>query len=192
MIQIAPRGKKVLIVGGVFIVLYLLFVLIAQPAFRENKLASQKIQDKILFIQKCYEILNQKSYYKAKSTENKSIHTTLSQRFLNQAKPALAAAEQQRLLEELANQTGVNIIRFRVDKPKYVEKLLTISTQVTVRSKLRNLTNFIHRLENNQKFMIIEEISMQRTNKADLEELQTQLTVSGFIKKMEEGKSKVT
>ena len=192
MIQIAPRDKKVLIVGGVFIVLYLLFVLIAQPAFRENKLASQKIQDKILFIQKCYEILNQKSYYKAKSTENKSIHTTLSQRFLNQAKPALAAAEQQRLLEELANQTGVNIIRFRVDKPKYVEKLLTISTQVTVRSKLRNLTNFIHRLENNQKFMIIEEISMQRTNKADLEELQTQLTVSGFIKKMEEGKSKVT
>jgi len=192
MIQIAPRDKKVLIVGGVFIVLYLLFVLIAQPAFRENKLASQKIQDKILFIQKCYEILNQKSYYKAKSTENKSIHTTLSQRFLNQAKPALAAAEQQRLLEELANQTGVNIIRFRVDKPKYVEKLLTISTQVTVRSKLRNLTNFIHRLENNQKFMIIEEISMQRTNKADLEELQTQLTVSGFIKKMEEEKTKVT
>ena len=192
MIQIAPRDKKVLIVGGVFIVLYLLFVLIAQPAFRENKLASQKIQDKILFIQKCYEILNQKSYYKAKSTENKSIHTTLSQRFLNPAKPALAAAEQQRLLEELANQTGVNIIRFRVDKPKYVEKLLTISTQVTVRSKLRNLTNFIHRLENNQKFMIIEEISMQRTNKADLEELQTQLTVSGFIKKMEEEKTKVT
>ena len=192
MIQIAPRDKKVLIVGGVFIVLYLLFVLIAQPAFRENKLASQKIQDKILFIQKCYEILNQKSYYKAKSTENKSIHTTLSQRFLNQAKPALAAAEQQRLLEELANQTGVNIIRLRVDKPKYVEKLLTISTQVTVRSKLRNLTNFIHRLENNQKFMIIEEISMQRTNKADLEELQTQLTVSGFIKKMEEEKTKVT
>ena len=192
MIQIAPRDKKVLIVGGVFIVLYLLFVLIAQPAFRENKLANQKIQDKILFIQKCYEILNQKSYYKAKSTENESIHTTLSQRFLNQAKPALAAAEQQRLLEELANQTGVNIIRFRVDKPKYVEKLLTISTQVTVRSKLRNLTNFIHRLENNQKFMIIEEISMQRTNKADLEELQTQLTVSGFIKKMEEEKTKVT
>ena len=192
MIQIAPRGGKVLIVGGVFIVLYLLFVLIAQPAFRENKLASQKIQDKILFIQKCYEILNQKSYYKAKSTENKSIHTTLSQRFLNQAKPALAAAEQQRLLEELANQTGVNIIRFRVDKPKYVEKLLTISTQVTVRSKLRNLTNFIHMLESNQKFMIIEEISVQRTNKTDLEELQTKLTVSGFIKKMEEEKSKVT
>ena len=192
MVQITHRDKRVLMVGGTFIVFWLFFALVAQPVYRENKIVQQEIQEKILFIQKCYEILNQKSYYKAKSTENKSIHTTLSQRFLNQAKPALAAAEQQRLLEELANQTGVNIIRFRVDKPKYVEKLLTISTQVTVRSKLRNLTNFIHRLENNQKFMIIEEISMQRTNKADLEELQTQLTVSGFIKKMEEEKSKVT
>ena len=192
MIQIGPRDKKVLIIGGVSIVFYLLFVLIAQPAFRENKLADQKIREKILFIQKYYEILNQKSYYKAKSTENKSIHTTLSQRFFNQTKPALAAAEQQRLLEELANQTAVNIVRFRVDKPKYMEKLLTISTQVTVRAKLRDLTSFMHRLENNQKFMIIEEISVHRTNKADLEELQAQLTVSGFIKKMEEEKTKVT
>ena len=192
MIQITSRDKRVLLAGGTLTILLLFFVFVAQPVYQEDKKVQRQIQDKILFIQKCYEILNQKSYYKAKSTENKSIHTTLSQRFLNQAKPALAAAEQQRLLEELANQTGVNIIRFRVDKPKYVEKLLTISTQVTVRSKLRNLTNFIHRLENNQKFMIIEEISMQRTNKKDLEELQTQLTVSGFIKKMEEEKSKVT
>ena len=192
MIQVSLRDKKILIVGGVFIALYLILVFIAKPAFRENKLAHQKIQDKILFIEKCYEILNQKSYYKAKSTENKSVHTTLSQRFLNETKPVLAAAEQQRILEELANKTGVNIIRFRVDKPKYVEKLLTISTQVTVRSKLRDLTSFIHRLEGNEKFMIIEEILAQRINKEDLEELQTQLTVSGFIKKMEEEKIKAT
>jgi len=190
MIQIAPRDKKVLIVGGVFIVLCLLFVLIAQPAFRENKLASQKIQDKILFIQKYQEIVKQKSYYEAKSIENKSIHTTLSQKFLNETNPALATASQQSLLEELARQTGVNIVRVRVDKPKYMEKLLTITTQITMRSTLRNLTRFVHMLESNQKFLIIEEVSAQRTNDTDLEELQSQLTISGFIKIMEEKKAK--
>ena len=96
--------------------------------------------------------------------------------------PALAAAEQQHLIENLSNKTGVNIIRFRVDKPKYVESLLTVSTKVTTRSKLRNLTNFIHMLESNQKFMVIEEMAVQRINETDLEELQAQLTVSGFIK----------
>ena len=73
-----------------------------------------------------------------------------------------------------------------------MESLLTISTKVTTRSKLRNLTNFIHMLESNQKFMVIEEMAVQRINETDLEELQAQLTVSGFIKSMESGKKKVT
>ena len=192
MVEIAPRDRKLELTGGTFIILWLFFVFVAQPVYTENSRADQKIQDKILFIQKCYAILNQKSYYKAKSTENKLTSSILKQRFFNQTKPALAAAEQQRLIESLSNQTGVNIIRFRVDKPKYTENLLTISTKVTTRSKLRNLTNFIRILENNQKFMVIEEMSVQRINKKDLEELQAQMTVSGFIKTMKIEKKKVS
>jgi len=192
MTPITSRDKKVLFTGGTFIIFWILFVLVAQPAYLENKRAHQKIQDKILFIQKCYEILNQKSYYKAKSKENKLIRTTLDQRFFNQTKPALAASEQQHLIENLSNQTGVNIIRFRVDKPKYLEGLLTISTKVTTRSKLRNFTNFIHMLESNQKFMVIDDMAIQRINDTDLEEIQAQLTVSGFIQSMETGKKKTT
>lgn len=192
MIQITSRDRKVLFAGGTFIVSWLIFIFVAQPTYQESKKLNKKIQDKILFIQKCYEILNQKSYYKTISTENKLLRTTLDQRFSSQTKPALAASEQQNLIEKLSNQTGVNIIRFRVDKPKYVENLLAISTKVTTRSKLRNLTNFIHMLESNQKFMVIEEITVQRINKTALEELQAQLTVSGFIKTMETESKKTT
>ena len=192
MIQITSRDRKVLFAGGTFIVSWLIFIFIAQPTYQESEKLNKKIQDKILFIQKCYEILNQKSYYKTISTENKLLRTTLDQRFSSQTKPALAASEQQNLIEKLSNQTGVNIIRFRVDKPKYVENLLTISTKVTTRSKLKNLTNFIHMLESNQKFMVIEEITVQRINKTDLEELQAQLTVSGFIKTIKTENKKTT
>ena len=190
MIQITSRDKKVLFAGGAFTVFWLLFTFVAQPVHQENTRTNQKIHNKILFIQKCYEILNQKSYYKAKSKENKLLRTTLDQRFFNQTKPALAASEQQHLIENLSNQTGVNIIRFRVDKPKYLEGLLSISTKVTTRSKLRNFTNFVHMLESNPKFMVIEEMSIQRVNQTDLEELEAQLTVSGFIQSMETGKKK--
>ena len=192
MIQITPRDKKVLIAGGTFIVFWFLFILVVQPLHQENKRTSQKIQDKLIFIQKCYEILNQKSYYKEKSKENKLIRTTLDQRFFNQTKPALAASEQQHLIENLSNKTGVNIIRFRVDKPKYLEGLLTISTKVTTRAKLRNFTNFIQTLESNQKFMVIEEMAIQRINDTDLEELQAQLTISGFIQSMATANNKTT
>ena len=192
MIQITPRDKKVLIAGGTFIISWFLFILVIQPLHQENKRTSQKIQDKLIFIQKCYEILNQKSYYKEKSKENKLIRTTLDQRFFNQTKPALAASEQQHLIENLSNKTGVNIIRFRVDKPKYLEGLLTISTKVTTRAKLRNFTNFIHTLESNQKFMVIEEMAIQRINDTDLEELQAQLTISGFVQSMATANNKTT
>ena len=47
-------------------------------------------------------------------------------------------------------------------------------------------------LESNQKFMVIEEITVQRINKTALEELQAQLTVSGFIKTMETESKKTT
>ncbi len=192
MIQLISRDKKILLAGGIFIVFWLLFVVIAEPTYLENKRAEQKIKEKILFIQKYYEVLNQKSYYQAKNIKNKQTRTTLNQRFFNQANPTLAASEKQRLIERLSNQTGVNIIRFSVDKPKYMESLLTISTKVTIRSKLRNLTKFINVLESHQKFMVIEEMAIQRINKTDLEELQAQLTISGFIKLMETEKKKAT
>jgi len=192
MIQLISRDKKILLAGGIFIVFWLLFVVIAEPTYLENKRAEQKIKEKILFIQKYHEILNQKSYYQAKNIKNKQTRTTLNQRFFNQANPTLAASEKQRLIERLSNQTGVNIIRFSVDKPKYMESLLTISTKVTIRSKLRNLTKFINVLESHQKFMVIEEMAIQRINKTDLEELQAQLTISGFIKLMETEKKKAT
>lgn len=190
MTQMTLRDKKAVIVGGVFVISYALFVFLAKPIYDKQKIVDQQIQNKMLFVHKYQEILKQKSYYEAKSIENKSLHTALNQKFLNETKPALAAASQQRLLEEMARQTGINIVRVRVDKPKYMEKLLTITTKITVRSTLRNLTRFIHMLENNKKFMIIEEVSAQRTNNADLEELQAQITISGFIKILEAEKAK--
>jgi hypothetical protein len=47
-------------------------------------------------------------------------------------------------------------------------------------------------LESNQKFMVIEEMAIKRINKTDLEELQAQMTVSGFIKTMKTDKKKAT
>jgi len=40
--------------------------------------------------------------------------------------------------------------------------------------------------------MVIEEMSIQRINETDLEELQAQLTISGFIQSMDTGKKKTT
>lgn len=190
MNTLAPRERRILTAGGIFVVCYLLAVFVVQPVYNRQDRMDRQIQDQILFIQKYYEVLNQKPFYEQKSNKNKSIHTALSRRFLSETKPALAAAGLQNLLEGLARQTGVNIVRVTVDKPKYTEGLLTVPTKISVRSTLRNLTRFVRQIENHEKFLVIEEMSAQRSNQTDPEELESRLLVSGFIQLMEEKKSK--
>ena len=188
MKQITPKDKKALAICGLFITCYVMFIYIGTPIYNKHKSVEKQIQEKILFIEKYQKIINQKSYYKQKKNQIESSSATLSQRFLNETKPALAAASQQRLLEDIARKTGVNIVRVKIHKPKYIENLLSISTKITTRSSLRNLALFIQMIESNKKFLVIEDILTQRTNRTGLEELQSQLTISGFIKKIKEEK----
>ena len=41
------------------------------------------------------------------------------------------------------------------------------------------------RVESNEKFLIIEKLQSRRINKVDPEEIQTRLTITGFIQQLE-------
>ena len=184
MLNIGQRDKKFLIGGGIFVTCYLFFFLVAQPVYEKQITINGKIQDKINFIEKYYEVLNQASYYQAKEAANKNIKATLQTKFLAEKEPGLAAAGLQKLLQGFS-QGAVTIEKTRVEKPKYIEGILAIPVEVTVRSNLKNLALFLMRIENHQKFLIAEEFRSRRTNKQEPENLQTRLLVTGFIKELE-------
>ena len=183
-LNIGSRDKKFLIGGGVFITCYFFFFLVAQPVYEKQIIINGKIQDKINFIEKYYEVLNQTSYYQAKQTANKNIKTTLQKNFLTEKEPGVAAAGLQKLLQGFS-QEAVTIEKTRIEKPKFIQGILAIPVEITVRSNLKNLALFLMRIENHQKFLIIEELRSRRTNKQEPESLQTRLLVTGFIKKLE-------
>ena len=183
-LNIGSRDKKFLIGGGVFITCYFFFFLVAQPVYEKQIIINGKIQDKINFIEKYYEVLNQTSYYQAKQTANKNIKTTLQKNFLTEKEPGVAAAGLQKLLQGFSQGT-VTIEKTRIEKPKFIQGILAIPVEITVRSNLKNLALFLMRIENHQKFLIIEELRSRRTNKQEPESLQTRLLVTGFIKKLE-------
>ena len=72
-----------------------------------------------------------------------------------------------------------------MEKPKFISGILAIPIEITVRSNLRSLALFLMRIENHQKFLIVEEFRSKRTNKQEPEDLQTRLLVTGFIKELE-------
>ena len=183
-LNIGSRDKKFLIGGGIFITCYFFFFFVAQPVYEKQIIINGKIQDKINFIEKYYEVLNQTSYYQAKETTNKNIKITLQKNFLTEKEPGVAAAGLQKLLQGFSQGT-VTIEKTRVEKPKFIQGILAIPVEVTVHSNLKNLALFLMRIENHQKFLIVEEFRSRRTNKQEPENLQTRLLVTGFIRELE-------
>lgn len=182
--DISQRDKKFLIGGLAFAGCYLLFFFVAEPIYKKQVKADEKITNKIQFIQKYYEVLNQKTYYQEKDKENKNAHVSLARRFLEQKQPGLAAASLQKLIEGFSGGT-VAIERTKVNKPKYIEGMLAIPIEITVRSDLKNLSLFLMKIENHEKLLIVEELQLRRINKTEPEDLQTRLTITGFIQELE-------
>ena len=183
-LNIGKRDKVFLIGGGVFVACYLLFFLVAEPIYKKQISIEEKIKDKINFIEKYYEVLNQTSYYQAKETANKNTKSTLQKRFFSEKEPGLAAAGLQKLLQGFSR-GAVTIEKTRVEKPKYVTRILAVPVEITVRSSLKNLALFLMRIENHEKFLVIEELRSRRINKKEPEDLQTRLLITGFIKELE-------
>ena len=183
-LKIEKRDKFYLVGGGIFVACYLLFFLVAEPIYKKQISIDEKIKDKINFIKKYYEILNQTSYYQAKELENKNTKTTLQKRFFSDKEPGLAAAGLQKLLQGFSR-GAVTIEKTRVEKPKYVARILAVPVEITVRSSLKNLALFLMRIENHEKFLVVEELRSRRINKKEPEDLQTRLLITGFIKELE-------
>ena len=182
--NISQRDKKFLIAGIVFVVCYLLFFFVAEPIYKKQAKTDDKIKTKVQFIQKYYEVLNQKSYYQEKEKANQSTLVSLARRFFKEKQPGLAAASLQKLVESFSSGTVV-IERTKVNKLKYIEGILAVPIEISVRSSLKNLSLFLMRIENHEKFLIIEELRLRRINKTDPEDLQTRLMITGFIQELE-------
>ena len=182
--NISQRDKKILIVGIVFVVCYMLVFYVAEPIYKKQAKTDDKIKTKVQFIQKYYEVLNQKSYYQEKEKANQSTHVSLARRFFQEKQPGLAAASLQKLVESFSSGTVV-IERTKVNKLKYIEGILAVPIEISVRSSLKNLSLFLMRIENHEKFLIIEELRLRRINKTDPEDLQTRLMITGFIQELE-------
>jgi Tfp pilus assembly protein PilO len=193
------REKIILTLAGAMVLIFGFVKFVGEPLYQEQKRQEQKIESKILFITKYHEILNQKSYYREKERANQRLSVELAKLFLSPQQPtqtvpgllaklfpapqqpALAAAGLQKSLEDKARKTQVHLVRVKTEKTKYIENLLTVPVQVTVKSSLEGLSRFIRSIESDEKFLVVEKLMIRRINKKEPEQLESRLQVNGFI-----------
>lgn len=193
------REEIILTLAGAMVLIFGFVKYVGEPLYQEQKRQEQKIESKILFITKYHEILNQKSYYREKERANQRLSVELAKLFLSPQQPtlsvpgllaklfpspqqpALAAAGLQKSLEDKARKTRVHLVRVKTEKAKYIENLLTVPVQVTVKSSLEGLSRFIRSIESDEKFLVVEKLMIRRINKKEPEQLESRLQVNGFI-----------
>ena len=105
----------------------------------------------------------------------------LGKLFSSPYQPALVAAGLQKSLEDKARKTRIHLVQVKTEKAKYMEDLLTIPVKITVKSTLEGLSQFVRLIENDEKFLVVEELVIRRINKKDPEQLESRLLVNGFI-----------
>ena len=186
------REKVILVLAGSLVLVYVFVEYVGQPLYMKQKRQEQNIESKILFITKYHQILNQSAYYQKKEQANQELAVQLSKLFLSPPQPALAAAGLQKSLEDKARKTRVDLVQVRTEKTKYTEDLLTVPVRITVKSSLEKLSRFIRLIENDDKFLVVEELAIRRINKKEPEQLESRLLVNGFIQKRKPEKLKTT
>ena len=186
------REKVILTLAGSLALTYVFVEFIGDPLYQRQKSQKLKIESKTLFISKYNEILNQTAYYREKEQSNKTLAPQIKKLFLSPSQPALAAAGLQKSLEDKARKTRVSLVQVKTEKTKYMEDLLAVPVQITVKSSLERLSRFIQLIESDGKFLVIEELAIRRINKKEPEQLESRLLVNGFIQKRKPEKRKTT
>ena len=106
--------------------------------------------------------------------------------------PALAAADIQKVMREMAEKSQVEIKRVRVLKPEDVggSHYLSIPVQLTIRATVRHLKELLYQIMTSSKYLTVEKVGitvtrrrLRRDKTQQAESVNADITVNGFLKK---------
>ena len=142
---------------------------------------SVELKKRMLLKQK--ETLMREQEYKTKAELYRQRLTQDLTRVLPWDNPTIAAAELQKLLKEIADRNGVEIIRKDVQQEKKVvqENLVKVSVKIETNCVPDQLVQFLAAVENYEKSLSVDELVINSFRIQKKYEIRPIITVSGYI-----------
>ncbi len=179
--KVTAREKKFLVVGGGIVamaaLIYLAAVLIPSGA---GATGSVELKKRMLLKQK--ETLVREQEYKNRVEQYKQRLAKDLTRVLPFDNPTIAAAELQKVLKEIADRNGVEIIRKDIQQEKKVqENLIKVSVKIETNCVPDQLVQFLAAIENYDKFLSVDELVVNSFRIQKKYEIRPIVVVSGYI-----------
>ncbi|MCL6582083.1 MAG: type II secretion system protein M [bacterium] len=181
MIKISEKNKEPILVIGSLVGFLLFAVGIIYPILRHNLKLKQEVEDKRRRIENFSAIAEKKGIVQARLAYLKDKRQAFDQRLLSGDTPAVAAAELQTILNDMAAEHELTISSQRIINPKERGILLEVPVQITTQCTITKLKEFLFEIESYPKFLSVSNLNIRVYRIRDPKDVEARIDVSGFI-----------
>jgi len=178
------KNKKYLFIAGALILL-LGGVYRIWPFLQEIRGADQEIFLKERRLEKYRRNVHEGGDLEAKLVSLKKDLKEKESGLLTGKTPSLAAADIQKILHHLAQESNVEIKTVRILKPEELDqdKYLSIPVQFTITCTIRHLKEFLYRIETSMKYLTVKKVGIRVYFRQRDDTIRADITVCGFLKR---------
>ncbi len=180
--EISAREKKFLIGGGVSAILIVGYYLVSTyaPGISDTG-SSVEIKRRTLLQQR--EIVSQEALYRSRAEQYRQRLQQMTTLLLPGDNPSIAGAELQKVLKDMADQSGVEINRRTIQREQKLQgDIVKISVNIETNCEPEQMVQFLAAVENYEKRLVVDELMINAFRIQRRYQARPSLTVSGYIR----------
>ncbi len=189
--NISNREKIVLGFGITAALLIGLYTYIFKPVHAGRIRVKSEIDRKIDFIDRYNEVFKNKDIMDNRVKDMEKRGQQMASYLLSGNTPPLAAAELQNILQGAGGELGLTIESAKVLDPKKADIFYQIPVEISMKTEMRKLRDFIYKIENSPKFLTIPKVRMRviKNNiQYEPEIIEARIETAGYILRAENAK----
>ena len=181
-----PHRRLVWLVGGGLLLL-LFYLAVVNPLLSLEDSWNQDLVNQNKVLSKYQSLLKSKNQVIQANKAMKAALARTEGQFLSGSNPAVASADLQEILKNLAKEQGVQMTSAKVLPPREAGLYLEVPVQVELTATINQLVTLLYHLEHHKKLLFIPDLDINapRMIKGENKDvpLQISMVISGVIKK---------
>jgi Tfp pilus assembly protein PilO len=159
--NISNRDKVVLGIGIAAVLSAGLYTFVIEPINNNRIKVKADIVRKADFIDRYNDVLKNKDAAEGRIKELEKKGVQMRSYLLSGETPSLAAAELQNLLQGAGGELGLTIESVKVLDPRKMDIFYQIPVDISIKTEMRKLKDFIYKIENSSKFLTVPRFRMR-------------------------------
>ena len=181
--EITSRERKFLIIGAIAIAAIAIYYAVSTTATPgQAGAAGGSVEFKRRELLQRREIVGQEAMYRSRAEQYRQRLQQSRSLFLPGDNASIAGAELQKLLKELADRSGVEIIRRTIQGEQKIQGgIVKVRVNIDTSCQPEQLVAFLAAVENYEKRLVVDELVINSYRIQKRYETRPTLTVSGYI-----------